>query len=799
VTFSYLDETNIFKRYDAAKRYTDTLTVPFPEFERIARNRPFEGIDPNYPNTTDGTTASIIRKTPRRVIQQLPTGSVITDDGGWLGVVADFIFNHKIIPHANEEYDLIQKCWTTVEGGLTFGLSVTYTPFINHDGEFSPDMTQVYWGDLAFQPGKKSLYSCNYVLMRSWWQKEDIEALIDKETKLAASAKKRGEKYDSTWDLKALKEIKDGTSTKDSQARTPIEDERGVDSHSLELVTGFQTGVGGKFYTFATKGEVIVRTETNKDPRGKHPLDGMYGDIDGSNVWGRGIVELVGGLQNLIDSDMQMYQYNRALMLAPPLIKYGNFNKSKVQFVPNAVIDVGSDPNAKVIPLTVDTSAVTNYPALYGLQKSQLLNLVNSPDTSTSATIGNPGFSKTSQGVQAQQAIVSVDDNYIRKMFEAWFEHWAETAVNLYFAKRQGIEELQLDKETAMRLRELPGFDESQLSPDNKIRIDYETETPALKFRVNPSTTSVKDQAAQVQDATQLLDLVMKYPMLNLSYGGPIDTEVLARRIVSNSGIDDPEQVAPEPTEAQKQSKEQQKNQVSPFSPMFDKPSIRMNYPDLPMAAQIQVLSNAGVHVTEQDLMQGPVVDPNMRGVMAPMSDPNALMPGQQPGQASQGAGTSPIDLGDIYKLTTDPKIKAQIEAMAGLQVDPTNINNQVTTNAMQHVAAQTGHVASSVQSMAPPAPAAPDAKAPTETMTGQETPDPMDKQEMEMPDSETNEPQEPTEPGQLTPEDMQIIQQLRQLGFSDSIIQQAMTMLEQGIPAQHVIQALTQHKANNG
>jgi len=162
-----------------------------------------------------------------------------------------------------------------------------------------------------------------------------------------------------------------------------------------------------------------------------------------------------------------------------------------------------------------------------------------------------------------------------------------------------------------------------------------------------------------------------------------------------------------------------------------------------------------------------------MRGVMAPMSDPNALMPGQQPGQASQGAGTSPIDLGDIYKLTTDPKIKAQIEAMAGLQVDPTNVNNQVTTNAMQHVAAQTGHVASSVQSMA--------------------------KQEMEMPDSETNEPQEPTEPGQLTPEDMQIIQQLRQLGFSDSIIQQAMTMLEQGIPAQHVIQALTQHKANNG
>lgn len=542
--FSYLDETNIFGRYKDAKRYTDTLTVPFPEFERIASNKPFEGIDPNYPNTTDGTTASIIRKTPRRVIQQLPTGRVENDAEDWISVVADFILTNKIIPYANEEYDLIQKCWTAVEDALTFGSCATYTPFLNHSGYFCPDVTTLYWGDVAVQPGKKSIYSCSYFFMRSWWQKEDIEALIDKETKLAASAKKRGEKYESTWDLQALKDIKDGDTSKDQQARTPVENDRGLDARGVELITGFQKGVGAKFFTFASKENKIVRTEENKDPRGEYPIDAMYGDVDGTNPFGRGIVELVGPLQNLIDSDMQMYQYNRALMLAPPVVVTGNISTSKVKLLPNAVIKI-TDPNGKVVPLTIDTTAVANYPQLYGLQKSQLLNLVSSPDTSISADIGNPGFSKTPAGINQQKATISVDDNYVRKMFESWFEHWAETAINLYFAKRSGVEELQLDDDTAARLKSLAKegkFDPSLLSEDDIIRIDYDTATPALKFRVDASTSKMKDDADQLAALTGLASEVASNPLFaQLLRQYPEKLIGLWNKTISNSGVEDPE------------------------------------------------------------------------------------------------------------------------------------------------------------------------------------------------------------------------------------------------------------------
>lgn len=557
--YSYLREDNIFDRYSKSKRYTELLTEPFKEFERIARNRPYDNADPKLPRVTDGTTASIIRKTPKRVVQQLPTGLVESDGPEWLGIIAGFVYQEKILKKANEDYDLIQKCWNVIEGGLTYGGRPTYAPFLNHDGYFCPDLTIPYWGDIFIQKGKKSGYASSYVFLRAWWQPEDIEALIDQEKQLAKSAKERGEKYESSWDLKALEKIKDSQTLKDEDARSPSEEERETSPSGVELVTGFQKGAGATFFTFNPGEKLILRRKKNKDPRGKMPIDWFYGDIDGTNPWGRGLVELVGGLQNLIDSDMQMYQYNRALMLAPPVIKRGNFPKSRVVYEPNRIIDVGSDPGADVKPLEIDTTAIANYPALYGLQKSQLLNLTASPDSSISAEVGNPSFSKTDSGVKQQNAIISVDDNYVRKMFEKWFENWSETAINLYFAERTGVEELQLDKKTADKLRRLekegklqPGF----VGEDNKVLVDYDSATPILNFTVDASTSKMKNDQDQLAGLIGLLDVVQNNPVLAQIV--PQEKILGAwNKIVDASGVEDPEDLSVDIEEYQQRQQEQ--------------------------------------------------------------------------------------------------------------------------------------------------------------------------------------------------------------------------------------------------
>lgn len=572
--FSYLHPDNLGDKYKAAKDYTNDLTDPFPELERIARNRPKENIPKQYPKTTDGTTASIVRKTGKRVVQQLPTGKIESDDEhSWINVVAEFVFTNKILPYANEEYDLIQKFWSMIERGLTFGSSAIYTPFLNHNGYFCTDLTLPYWGDIFIQPGKKSGYACNYIFLRSWWQEEDFDALINKEKKLKKQAKERGEEYEATWDLEALEEVKSKMTRKDEEAITPSENELSINPEGVEVVIGFQEGVGANFYTFHPSMDkdgntdvAILRTKKNKDPRGKMPIDWFYADIDGSNPLGRSTVDLIKGLQNLIDSDMQMYQYNRALMLAPPIQKWGSVSKRKIVYAPNAIIDMGTDQNNKLTPLDIDTTAVQRYPELYGLQKSQLLNLVSSPDTSISAEVGNPGFSKTDSGVKQQQAILSVDDNFLRKMFETAFENWAETAVNLFFAEREGVEVLQLDKNTADALRSLAKdgkFDPELLSDEDEIMIDYDTATPALKFRVDASTSKMKDEANQGEILTNLIKGVDGSPTLSqilMQY--PEKALEMWNKLIDTAGLEDPENLKFDIEEFKQQQAEMQEQQA---------------------------------------------------------------------------------------------------------------------------------------------------------------------------------------------------------------------------------------------
>ena len=572
--FSYLHPSNLADKYNAAKDYTENLTDPFPELERIARNRPKDNLPKEYPKTTDGTTASIVRKTGKRVVQQLPTGKITSDDEhSWLNVIAEFVYTNKILPYANEEYDLIQKCWQLIERGLTYGSSAIFTPFLNHDGHFSSDMTLPYWGDIFLPKGAKSGYAAKYLFVRSWWQKEDFEALIDQEKKLQKQAKERGEEYEATWDIDALEEIKAKTTRKDEKATTASENELGVNPDGIEVVVAYQDGVGGKFYTFhpseSKNGETdvtILRTKINKDPRGKKPIDWFYADIDGSNPLGRSIVDLIKGLQNLIDADMQMYQYNRALMLAPPTVIYGNVPSKNVVYKPNAIIKV-KDPQGKIDNLSVDSTAISNYPELYGLQKSQLLNLVSSPDTSISAEVGNPGFSKTSTGVKQQQANVSIDDNFLRKMFEAAWENWSETAINLYFAERTGKEVLQLDKRTADSLRKLASegkFDEGALNEKDEIIIDYDEATPALKFRVDASTSMIKTDSEQGEILTNLLQGIDGSPTLGaILQQYPEKGLEMWNKLIETAGLEDAEELKFDIEEFKQQQQLMQEQQVA--------------------------------------------------------------------------------------------------------------------------------------------------------------------------------------------------------------------------------------------
>jgi hypothetical protein len=558
---AYLTEENVLETYKKSSAYMQGFLDPIDEQERIARNQPHPGIDPAYPKVTDGTTSSIIQKTPRRIIQQLPTGKVKSDTNDWLTIVAGYIYTTRIIPNSNEQNALIDKCWRVIKTAMAHGAAHSMTPIVMRGDYFGTDMAVPYIKNVKFEAGKLSDLDSNCEFVEAWYQTADIEAIIKKEKKLAKAAKERGEKYESTWVLPELEAIKDQNTTKSTEEESSANKDK-TKKGGVKLVHAFQRGVGAMFYTFHPVTGAIVRKKKNKDPRGEMPLQTMYFETDGINPLGRGIVEQVGSLQNLMDAEMQMYQYNRALMLNPPLVKRGIWNKTQAKFTPNVIIDMGNDPNAQLNPLTIDTTAIQNFPSNYGLMKSQLLNLTASPDTSISAEVGNPGFGKTPTAINTQQANVSVDDNYIRKQFETWFERWSETAINLYFAERTGVEVLQLDKDTAMALRQLeadgklePGF----VSEDDKIIIDYDEATEVLKFEVDASTSNMKNDAQQLETLDGVLQRIESSALLQ-SVIPPKKIVGIYNAIISASSVENPEKIAISDQEfaEQEQKKEEQ-------------------------------------------------------------------------------------------------------------------------------------------------------------------------------------------------------------------------------------------------
>lgn len=587
----FLTKENFKTRWEDSRTYMSPFFEPIAEYERISRNRPHPGVDKAYPKNTDGTLAGIIDSLPKRTIQQLPTGKAKKKGDLVKSIVATYILNTDIIPNAKLDADPLDKCWSEVSKSMSFGANGAMTLFTRHDDTFGADFKLFYVKDGFFQAGKLTFQACDYFFVRAWYQESDIDGLIAKEEDRKRIAKENGEKYEPEWDIACLKRVKEWKAEKDEAAKSEGEKEHQARIEAIEIIHGFQKGVGSKFYSYAPGPDEFVCEKTNKDPRGKMPIHYMYTIIDFENPLGRGVVEMSGGTQNVIDSMLQSYQYNRGLMLAPPLVKRGNFDKRQIKLAPNVIIDMGSDPASSLETLKIDTTALNNFTQDYGLFKSQILALNNNGDTSTSSTIGNPGFSKTPQGVEAQQSRLGVSDNYMRKKFESWWQDVCESMLNLHFANKHGLDEIELDSDTARKLREI---DPSLVTENNTYLIDYDDYNDSLSYEVDASTSDKEAKEKAVENLDNLMARIERSPILqSIQQMFPEKQAALYNAVIGLSGIDDPEKLAvdeerfAEQIKQQQAMAEQQAMQTQAMEQPMEEPIEGEIVPGEPMAQEI--------------------------------------------------------------------------------------------------------------------------------------------------------------------------------------------------------------------
>lgn len=760
MAYNYLKEEDLKKTYDEHQSYMAPLFQPLDEFERIARNRPHPGIAKGLPRVTDGTLAALIQEQPKRIIQQIPTGKVKARDD-WLELIAGWIFENEILPNSSAQAALIQKCWALTSKVLTYGSQPVYVQFLNKGDYVGTDFTLPYIKDVFLEPGKLSDKDSNCIFMRAWYRPADLQRIIDRENFLKQRASQRGEKYESTWDLNVIQEAINKHIEKEKQqdSQTPNEREKNTKSEVIELVHAFQRGIGLNFYSFfpdLPENENIARRWANPDPRGQIPIHFMYASVDLSNPLGRGSVELSGGMQNLLDSEVQSYQYMRALLMNPPLEIRGNVRSSIIKYAPAAHWKLGTDPNASVKPVELSTSSLESFPSNYGLIKSQILNLNSSTDTSVSADVGNPGFSKTPAGVKAQQSKLGISDNYMRKQFESCFEDVAETEINLYFANRHGVQEFQLDDDTAEKVRKL---DPESVSDDNKIRIDFDTITPALKFEVDASTSSLKDDAEERDRLIELLDIAGKYPAF-ADLLGQDGMKNLINRIVIKSGVEDPEKIMGSDEEE--------------IDPSTGQPIPKQNdqkvTPEMVQQMVAEGIQQAMAEKGQDDITKAllgkfdTLPEDSKKAILEQLGIPsNELSPKQQ-------------------------ELNIKKVDVAGNQAGPSDVELDQQDATREQSALQAIEKKEK----------APDSESKTETKSEmpENAPEQQPEQQMQG-EMSMEQPQQPEPLDNLTPEldedDKILIAALQERGFSNEQIGMAIAMLKDGASPEEVLTALTQ------
>lgn len=663
MAFDYIQEADLYTTFEDAKKFSLPFFLPFDEFERIARNQPHPGIDKNLPKVTDGTLAAIIQELPKRIIQQVPSGSIIANDR-WLEIVAEYILQHEIIPNSNQVAALIQKCWALVSKSLTYGSQPAYVQFINRGDYFGTDFTLPYVRDVLLEPGKLSDRDSNVIFLRSWWTKNQIEAIIKKEDMLVKNSQERkdAEAYVSGWDLGVLADLKDKSAQKDAMQMTPAEKSKLTNAGFIEIVHCFQRGIGGQFFSFSPKLKEVVRRKVNPDPRGYIPIHFMYANVDLSNPYGRGSVEISGGMQNLLDSEVQSYQYMRALLMNPPLEVRGEVSSTTLKYQPNAIWRMGANPNNSVTPAKLETASLQQFPQNYGLIKSQIMALNSAQDNTISATAGNT-HSKTPQGVKDNQMQLGVSDNYMRRQFESVFEEIINTEINLYFAERHGTQELTLDITTADKLKELEEKDpitgevkQQLVGPNNVIRIDYDTETPKLEFKADPTSSTIADNQEQITDLQELLTATTAspyIPYLMQAEGKELHLGEVYVQLFERYGIKDIDKIItdiPMVTDPKTGQKVPGKTPTV-MTPFFDKPHVSATFKDLPPAAQVQLLANGGINIQESDVLQ-PNIEQIAGGRLQNPVQPAYIDP--QTGQITSGHPPTP-GIGYVDPSTGQP------------------------------------------------------------------------------------------------------------------------------------------------
>lgn len=574
MAYNFLSENDLADALEDSETYMKGFYEGIPELQRLTRGKPGK-IPKGKPRVTDGTLAAIRRETPKQIIQQLPTGRVTIYTDEEMEDTANGILTDLIIPNANSGGTPYAKAKRAIKSTIDVGSAWAYCFLNQTNGVLHADYKIKYYRDVLFEKGKVSEFDTNFMPMVEWLTEGDIKWIIYREQQRKVTK--------TQWNLKALQELLDkGPSDKDEQAKTPAEKKANAENGYFKLVYFFQKGVGATFYCYAPTIKKCVWQDENKDPRGIIPIHGLVPEDDDDSPLGEPLAAISAGKQNLLDFDMQMYQYGQALGYSPPTKKWGDTPREKIKLIPDNIIEMSGNPETDDIKtVELGNSATANFSNNYGLLKTQIQSeMGRRSDTSVASSSGNPDFSKTPAGVAQSQQVTDISNNDLLVSYEQWQGRVFETCLNIQFAYSEGKKEVQFERSTLTRMK-----------LDKHPTIDYDKDRGPIKFCINAFTSKKLSDAEQVQNMGLVDPLMTIQNAWQLAQKGwKLDIGEFQKAKLTRMNIDSIDKFL-----YKMDDKEAEEAKKQPF-PIIDAPQLRMNSADLsPEQIQAILTQQAGV------------------------------------------------------------------------------------------------------------------------------------------------------------------------------------------------------------
>lgn len=623
---AFLSTAELLDAYDVATTQARKYFEPFDEYERLSANKIRPDLPHQYPKVNDGTLAALLPENAKRVFQKLHTGhfTSLDRDETWLIELINILWNRVIVPGAQTDADFYTKFWNLYYRSQQHGAAAAFAYFTTKDNYTGADFSVDYIRDILPEPGKVSHQASNYNWRNSYHTKLDLQNIIEYCTKEEARAKKGKRDSYANWDVPLLKAfVNAGPDGKAQQDKNLTEREKQLAASHFKLATCFHRGSDAPFYTIipSMQGK-LARTRKNENPTGDTPITLMYYTQDLQNPYGKGMVEMAGSNQNVMDYFTQADVLATQKGMDPPLKIKGAADSatglvlSSLVNAPSAKWRVG---NADVEVVNETSSVYTFLQNRMGMYKGNLMNLLGQFDTSVGAAAGNPSFSKTDAGVNTLNARGTVNDNFFASAGAQAFRQLAKTMMNIHMANMQGNEVFTLLEDEVQRLQkggwELMGSTKALLEYDNlRGKFDFEVDDPrqiddpetqglldGIKLLTENATAIPTIEAAgtvKVDLGEMYQQYFAKLQLSNLDkIFVPIDTQDATDNQTPTVGPDG--QPLPQPQEDQAQpSASDMQMQPKP-------PTVSIAFKDLPPAGKIQAAADYGIQLTPQDVSIG--------------------------------------------------------------------------------------------------------------------------------------------------------------------------------------------------